>query len=83
LFGIDRRPNAVCGNPFAKPLDGRSPGAKSRIAKRVAEIVTKEYVTRFAMEAADATNVLAIVGTLIALSSSLAGRRGRLVGFVP
>jgi hypothetical protein len=55
-------------------------------------MVTQENVTRFAMQAADATNPLAIVGrlhdkpksiknTLIELGS-LTGRRSRLVGFV-
>jgi hypothetical protein len=55
-------------------------------------MVTQEFVTRFAMQAAKATIALAVFGglhdntevdrnTLIALSS-LAGRSGRLVGFV-
>ena len=34
----------------------RSLGAKSSAVKRVAEMVTQEQVTRFAMEAAEATN---------------------------
>jgi ribosomal protein S17E len=38
------------------PLDGRSPGVKSSTVKRVAEIVTQEYVTCFTMQAAEATN---------------------------
>ncbi len=55
-------------------------------------MVAQEYVTSLVMQTAEATNALAILGglhdkaevdrnTLIALSS-LAGRRGRLVGFV-
>jgi hypothetical protein len=60
--------------------------------KCVTGMVKQEYVTRFAMQAAETTNALAIFGglhdkaevdrnTLIALSI-LADRSGRLVGFV-
>jgi hypothetical protein len=42
------------------PLDGRSLGAKSSAIKRVAEMVTHEYVTRFAIEAAGATDSSAV-----------------------
>jgi hypothetical protein len=56
------------------------------------KMVAQEYVTSLVMQTAEATNALAILGglhdkaeidrnTLIAVSS-LAGRRGRLVGFV-
>ena len=55
-------------------------------------MVTQEYVTSFAMQAAEATKTLAIFGrlhdksqvarnTLIAVSGP-AGRRGRFAGFV-
>jgi hypothetical protein len=85
-------PAPLCGKPFSELLDGRSLGAKSSTVKRVTEMVTQEYVTFFAVQAAEATNALAVLGrlhdkaevdrnTLIALSH-LAGRRGRLVGLV-
>jgi GTP1/Obg family GTP-binding protein len=80
VFGIDRGSGTL--------------GAKSSTVKRVTEMVTmvtKEYVRRFAMQAADATNALAVLGrlldkvevdrnTLIALSRP-AGRNGKLVDF--
>ena len=70
----------------------RSLGAKSGTVKCLTKMVTQKYVTRFAMQAAEATTALAIVGrlhdkakiernTLIALRS-LMSRRGRLIGFV-
>lgn len=55
-------------------------------------MVTREYVTRFAMQATEATNALTIFGRLydkakvdrndLIAWSSLADRSGRLVGFV-
>ena len=52
IFGIDRWSGALCG----EPLDGRSFGAKSTTVKEyVTEMVTQEYVPRFAMQAAEAT----------------------------
>jgi hypothetical protein len=92
VFGIDRGSGTLGGKPFGEPLDGRSLEAKSSTVKCVTEMVTQEYVIRFAMQAAETMNALALFGrlhdkaevdinALIALSS-LAGRRGRLVGFV-
>jgi hypothetical protein len=46
------------------PFDGRILKAQSSTVKRVAEIVTQEYLTRFAMQAAEATNALAVFGRL-------------------
>jgi ABC-type molybdate transport system ATPase subunit len=37
-------------------------GAKSSTIERVTEMVTQDYVTRFAMQAANATNALAVLG---------------------
>jgi hypothetical protein len=45
-------------------LDGRSLGAKISAVKCVAEMVRQEYVTRFAIPAAEATNTPAIFGGL-------------------
>ena len=53
-FGIDRGASNLGGKPFGEPLDGRSLGAKSSTLKCVTEMVTQEYVTRFAMQAAEA-----------------------------
>jgi hypothetical protein len=50
--------------PWVTANRGRILGAKSSAVKRVAEVVTQEYVTRFAMQAAEATNALAIVERL-------------------
>jgi hypothetical protein len=46
------------------PLDRRSLGAKSKAVKRVAEMVTQEYVTRFAIQAVEETKALDIFGRL-------------------
>jgi hypothetical protein len=92
VFGIDHGSSTLGGKPFGEPLDWRSLGAKSGTVKCVTKMVTQEYVARFAMQAAEATNAFAVLGrlhdkaevdrnTLIALSS-LACRRGRLVSFV-
>jgi hypothetical protein len=71
-----------------KMLDGRSLGAKSCAAKRAAEMVTEDYITNFAMQAAEVTSTEDLPNiskvernTLIALNS-LAGRTDRIVGFV-
>jgi hypothetical protein len=64
VFGIDHRSSALGGKPFGEPLDGRSLRARISNAKRVAEMVTQAYVTCSAMQAAEATNALAIVGRL-------------------
>jgi hypothetical protein len=45
-------------------FDERSLGAKSRAVKRVAEMVMQEYVTRCAMQATGAINMLALFGIL-------------------
>jgi hypothetical protein len=42
------------------PLDRRSLGANSSAVKRVAEMVTQEYVRRLAIQAAQATNSSAV-----------------------
>jgi hypothetical protein len=92
VFGIDRGSGTLGGKPFGELLDGRSLGAKGSTVNCVTEMVTQEYVTCFAMQAAEVANALAVLGrlhdkaevernTLIALSS-LAGRRVRLVGIV-
>jgi hypothetical protein len=92
VFGIDSGSGTLGGKPFGDPLDRRSLGAESSTIECVTEMVAQEYITRFAMQSAEATNALAIFGrlhdktevyrnTLIALSS-FAGRSGRLVGFV-
>jgi hypothetical protein len=92
VFGVNHWSSTLSGKPFGEPLDGRSLGMKSGTVKCVTKMVTQEYVTRFAMQAAEATNTFAVLGrlhdkaevdrnTLIALSS-LSCRRGRLVGFV-
>jgi hypothetical protein len=46
------------------PLDGRSLGAKGRAAKRVAEMVTQEYVAHFDIQAFGATNTNTVFGRL-------------------
>jgi hypothetical protein len=85
VFGIDRGFGTLSGKPFGEPLNGRSLGAKSSSVNCVTKMVTQEYVLRFAMQATETTNALAVLGrlpdkaevdrnTLIALSS-LAGRK--------
>jgi hypothetical protein len=91
-FGIDRGSGTLGGKPFVEPLDGRSLEAKSSTVRRFTEKVMQEYVTCFAMQAAEATNALPVleglhdraeveINTLFALSCR-AGRRGRLISFV-
>lgn len=53
------------------PLDGRGLGAKNSTVKRVAEMDVQEYVTRFAVQAAEATNTLAIFSRLHDKSKSI------------
>jgi hypothetical protein len=52
------------GKPLGEALDMWSLETKSRAVYRVAETVMQEDITRFAMQAAEATNTLAIFGRL-------------------
>jgi ribosomal protein S17E len=68
-------------------LDRRSLGAKSSAVKRVAEMVTQEYVARFTMQAAEAKNTLAISGGLrdkskVDRNTVIAVLRAEKVGFM-